>query len=252
MRLDELKKIQREFVSAIVLREPQIETRFDDNGLDVYRRMNSSFNISVLESIFPATRAILGEDGWANLVEQFHEERGFDHFNVNSGVRPFVQLINDVGLSVDVAELAEYEYLQLVIAESPVLGPDQFKKLKTSADLLPGKVIFNKTARFRQYQHNVAKMANSLIAGEFASIDSFKKPVRLILFRHPEALDVRCLEVNEKSWELATYLSEERRFTHTFKRVSQVIGLDLEDFLNAAVNEVFRFQEIGLIYGTRT
>jgi hypothetical protein len=146
------------------LRDPQGVAPPDDvepRRVAVYARLLFSNINSLLTSCFPVLRAITPDADWQALVRGFYAEH-----RSRSPVFPRIPqefalyLAHERGGRKDppyLAELADYEWLELEVAQDPRELPDDGPA--TVKDVLDGAPALNPLARLRTYRYPVHTIA---------------------------------------------------------------------------------------------
>ncbi|HCU25160.1 MAG TPA: hypothetical protein DF383_09085, partial [Deltaproteobacteria bacterium] len=163
----------------------------------VYREMVADRMIETLKSVAPVARSFLSEAEWKKLLAAFFK-----------GAAPVTEVIRDLAGEVAaflkknrhplakkypfLGELIEYEYLEVKVRYFP----------ESKVETPRGKISVNPAhilAEYRWPVHFISEQlhdAKKLPQGEY----------HLLLWRHPESLEVKFMEVNALTADLLRHL----------------------------------------------
>jgi hypothetical protein len=176
-----LADIQARFTAY--LRDPRGVAPPEDvepRRIAIYARLLFNNIETLLSNCFPVLRAITPEADWHSLVRDFHAEHRARTPLFPRIPQEFAQYLADErserGDPTYVAELADYEWLELEVAQDPRELPAA--GVAAAGDVLDVVPVLNPLARLRAYRHPVHTIApGRLPAGPDA------QPSWLVVFR---------------------------------------------------------------------
>jgi hypothetical protein len=202
-------------------RKDNLPAQFDARGIELYSSLIEIGRIDLITSIFPIINKLLGKNFKAIALDYFASMPP-KHFNLNRAAENFPLYIQKhcpdlIARYPFLAELADYEWIELAVLESPAdsgAWPNQKVPSKLSVDaaqfaaLTP---IVNGAFIARRYNFEIPKIVLMIKEGDKLS-SKLLKPAKhflgVVVYRDPVSLDARFLEVGEVALKLLQGLSD--------------------------------------------
>ncbi|MBX9667068.1 MAG: putative DNA-binding domain-containing protein [Candidatus Obscuribacterales bacterium] len=192
--------------------EPGVEpVQIDPRGVKMYATLIRTGRQDLMQSIYPGCSKILSRT-WQKLVDQYMETRPPSHYNLNKAAGSFSDFLrNDMPELVMrhpfLPELADYEWIELEILESPdkAVHGDQLTLDDPSLFQSHGPVL-NTVLVIRHYQYPIAKLVDWLREDVRLPRRLKKGATHLAIYRDPHELTSRFLELGELSSKMIEQL----------------------------------------------
>jgi len=200
-----LRQIQKEVFSILGLSSSSRKASSSKGksefarGSRLYRDLVSFGNLETMSSIFPVCRKLLGEKRFSLTVEDYVRRNPPEHFRLNRiGQRfpDYLRRLSEVSVAFPfIAELADYEWLELMLMEDaregfrtgdfPPRDSDQWECLAP---------VLNPVLEIRRYDYRIPDLAKE-IDREGAPVSTGIRPTAVVVFREPESQRIRFLEL---------------------------------------------------------
>lgn len=191
---------------ALVLSfDPSIIAQLDRKGASVYARSITYEHHSMADRIFPFCAKALG-NAWDQLVVDYYKIYPSSHFDFNKICLNFSRYLKEARQD-DVlekfpylAELAEYEWLELEKLEDPHdiiraenVQIDGLEKINSYAPVL------NPTLSLCKFSYPIGDIASYLEKSKRPRKKFAAKNCRMVIYRDPETNNARFVELGEAS-----------------------------------------------------
>ena len=201
---------------------PSLIKHIDHRGVKLYSSLINLGRLDLMASIYPLCKKVLGKH-FSTLVHDYYEAMPPDHFNLNQSARkfsPFLESYAEPHLRRHpfLAELADYEWIELAILEADVLVDlssevgKQSVLQSNSCEELDLKAFaasvprLNPTVITRSYKYPISEIANLLEEGAKLPRRQKAQASWLLAYR---AADHSChyLDVSELTCEIVEAMS---------------------------------------------
>ncbi len=193
--------------------DDEISTALDPRGVRLYANLIKTGRHDLMQSIYPGCKKILSRS-WTKLVDQYFETCPPGHYNLNRAAQGFSEflklhtpeLVTRHGF---LPELADYEWVELEIMESDVVvqrginlqldSPEKFQKYGP---------ILNSVLIVRNYNYPITKLVDWLRDDVRLPRRVKKDKINLAIYRDPEELNARFLELGELAAKMIEILGQ--------------------------------------------
>lgn len=173
----------------------------DPKGAELYGRLINFGHYDLLCSIFPYCHKVLGKS-WDEVAEEYFLEYPSDHYNLNRICRHFSQFFANHAELLEkypyLAELADYEWLELERAEDPALieraDDVSIDSLERIGSYSP---VVNPTLVLRKYEFPILEMASHFENAKRIKRKFEKQNCNIIMYRDPAGNRVRIMELGK-------------------------------------------------------
>jgi hypothetical protein len=217
--------------------------------------------MDLMSSIYPVIEKLLGKQFRA-IVFDYFESMPPVHYNLNRSANRFPQYVVSLEKQMTrypfLAELADYEWIELEVLEDPT--PDsKYEHCKTGMDIDP--VYFagltpglNSVLITRRYLYNIPNLSEEIEEGKKLPRRVKQEPTCAVVYRDPETLDARFLEVDEVSLWLLETIKERPAITYgeLIKEVCKRQPDDVQNTLIGLLETIEQFKTLKLIVGERS
>lgn len=182
-------------------------SQIDPRGVKLYASLIRAGRQDLMQSIYPGCKKILSRH-WVRLVDQYMETRPAPHYNLNQAARAFPDFLQEDVPDITarhpfLPELADYEWIELAIIESDqVACPKENVSLDSPEVFAQYGPVPNPVLTLRRYQYPIAKLVDWLREDVKLPRRVKKEPTNLVIYRDPEDLTARFLELGELSANL--------------------------------------------------
>lgn len=182
--------------------EPAILSQVDPRGVRLYASLIRHGQQDLMNSIYPGCAKVLGKH-WHEMVSEYFETFPPAHFNLNAGAGEFSEFLKErmdpcVKRFPFLWELADYEWIELEVLEhaaEPEEGEDV--SLDEPAAFQKYGPNLNPVIVVRHYDYPITKIVDWLDDCVKLPRRLKKSPVNMVVYRHPDKLDARFLELGE-------------------------------------------------------
>jgi uncharacterized protein len=196
--------------------------------LDLYGRITDAGALATMQSIFPGTRKLLGEEYWTwSVAEYYHREPPARYVlvHVGEGYPAFLKSIEERLPNQIAVEMAEFEWARMSLVESPIewrtdLTPPSFNP-KTLTSYRP---VLNPSLAVRSYSYDVADVFDYLQEQEEVSEVEVGAPSKIAFLRMPEDQEVMVFEVNARMDVLLTEIGKCSSYSNLMSRLLKKDG----------------------------
>jgi hypothetical protein len=194
--------------------DPAILSEVDPRGVRVYATLLRNSQQSLMDSIYPGCAKLLGKH-WYAMVSDYFETCPPTHFNLNAAASEFSKFLKErtepcVNRYPFLYELADYEWIELEILEhagEPIKG-EQINLDEPAAFQVFAPIV-NPVMIVRHYLYPIAKVVDWLRAGVKLPRRIGKQATHMIVYRDPDELDARFLELGELAVSIVEKASQE-------------------------------------------
>lgn len=237
--------------------QPDILSQVDPRGVRLYASLIRHGQQDLMNSIYPGCAKVLGKH-WHEMVGEYFENCPPGHFNLNAGAAKFSEFLKEridpcVKRHPFLSELADYEWIELEVLEhagEPLPGEDIALDEPTKFATFGPNV--NPVLIVRHYVFPITKVVDWLRAGVKLPRRVGKQSAHMLIYRDPDDLDARFLELGE----LAVAIVE--KAIEGSASYADLIGFAVErkgGDAQAAVEEVLtlfeRLQSLKVFVGSR-
>lgn len=231
----------------------------DRRGVELYGRLLRYGWHDVMSSIYPLCEELLGDE-WQGIVDNYLKTCPPKHFNLNRlGEQfPWYLTLHEEKLLERlpfVAQLADYEWLELEVLEHPgVVARARSEALSSIEQFDTLCPIVNPTLCKRRYDYAVSNIADLIERGDCFAAAGKAKETFIIGFRPERSSSCRILEMSE----LATAVLEaalEQEYSYKDLAVIAIDsceGLAPQDAALEFIGLIERLQNIDVLVGSRT
>ncbi len=242
---------------------PSLLKHIDHRGVKLYASLIDLGRLDLMSSIYPLCKKVLGKH-FSALVHEYMETMPPDHFNLNQAARKFPQfLANHAEAHLKrhpfLAELADYEWIELAVMEADVLLDlssavcDQSVLQSNSSEELDLKAFaasvprLNPTVVLRAYKYPISEIAHLLEEGEKLPRRQKAQASWILAYR---ALDHNChyLDVSELTSEIVASMASKSDSSY-----GELIALacrhssNIEETVADFLSMVEEFKSLGVI-----
>ena len=201
---------------------PSLVKTIDHRGVKLYASLIEFGRLDLMASIYPLSKKVLGKH-FDSLVHEYMETMPPDHFNLNQSARRFAEfLANHAEAHLKrhpfLAELADYEWIELAVIEADVLvdqtdaSSGQSILESESSEELDLKAFaasvprLNATVLTRSYKYPISEIAALLEGGEKLPRRQKAQASWLLAYR---GVDHSChyLDVSELTLEIVAQMA---------------------------------------------
>lgn len=171
----------------------------DRQGVWLYTQLIRLGWHDVMSSIYPLTEELLSVE-WCHTVDNYLKVYPPRHFNLNQLANRFSCFLaahekNLLKRYPFIAELADYEWLELEVLEDLAVVPEPLLAVE---QLIGCQPIVNPTVRTRRYQYPLPEIANLIECGECTStLPTQEKQTWMLAYRTSQSNACRIIEVSE-------------------------------------------------------
>lgn len=188
----------------------------DKGGVNFYASLINIGRQDLMKSIYPGCAKLLSRS-WVKLVNRYMETCPPEHFHLNTAAKGFSQFLREhcsdiVSRHPFIPELADYEWVELEIMEFDTVAKAGEKVALDNPETFQNYgPVLNPAMVVRHYQYPIAKVVDWLRMGVRMPRRVKKDPSHLAIYRDPEELNARFLELGGLAAKMIDRLSEERR-----------------------------------------
>ena len=184
--------------------DPTIIAQLDRKGASVYGRSIGYEHLGMANRIFPFCAKAVNKD-WEELVADYYRAYPSKHFDFNKICLNFPKYLKEERLDFLakfpwLAELAEYEWLELEKLEDP---RDIKRGEKVSIDSLETMSAFvplvNQTLTLCKFEYPIGEIASYIDECKSVRRKFAKSDCNMVIYRDPETDQARFIELGEAS-----------------------------------------------------
>jgi hypothetical protein len=195
--------------------DDQLLKAIDPRGVKLYSSLIDIGRLDLMSSIYPVVNELLGKQ-FETLVLDYFESMPPVHYNLNQSASRFSDYVLSCSKLIKrypfLAELADYEWIELAVLEDagpncnyepvPYLfetfqAPNQAEvDPERFASLIP---VLNCVFVCRTYHYAIPQLVQDIKAAKKLPRRFKQEPTYVIVYRDPESLEARFLEVGEVS-----------------------------------------------------
>jgi hypothetical protein len=231
-------------------KEAELLNLFDPKGLKVYRRLLKDNWQDTLESIYPFSQKIIGDE-WTDVIARYVKTFPPEHFNLNQLAKKFPLYLSqhEKHLPVFLSELADYEWLELEIIEYPAkVDNAQRSAPATVEDFLELSPSVNPTLSIRDYSFEIMEIAKVAEQDKDPDKHLLSQPSWVAAFRPPGFYYCRFLDIEENEAALLRHAAANPATYGELAKlmISRSTGVAPETASLQFVDAVERFHEAGI------
>jgi hypothetical protein len=242
---------------------PTLAKHIDHQGVKLYASLIDLGRLDLMSSIYPHCKKILGKH-FSTLVQEYMETMPPDHFNLNQSARKFSEFLANYAephlkRHPFLAELADYEWIELAVLEADVLvdlsaevdgqsvlqcESSEELDLKAFAASVPR---LNGTVLTRAYKYPISEIVTLLEQGEKLPRRQKAKASYVLAYRDADH-SCHYLDVSELTVEIVSMMASKPDSTY-----GELIGLacsassDVEETVSDFLTMVEEFKSLGVI-----
>jgi len=230
--------------------------QIDAAGVRLYSSLIEIGRMDLMSSIYPVMEELLGKQ-FKPLVFDYFESMPPVHYNLNQSASRFPQYVQGLeklmGRYPFLAELADYEWIELAVLEDPA-ADNQYEYSKSGMEVDPSifaglTPVLNSVFIGRRYSFAIPKLVQEIKAGKKLPRRFKQEPTCAVVYRDPCTLDARFLEVGEVSLGMLETIKENPSITYG-ELIKQICGQDsnnVQNILTGALEAIEQFKELKLI-----
>jgi|GEM_PF-485483 len=183
----------------------------DGKGVMLYSSLIELGRVDLMSSIFPVLKDLVGKQ-FKTLVLDYFEQLPPNHYNLNQSASRFAEYLRTVeklnGRYPFISELADYEWIELAVLEDDshnLMRSDSKVMAESSADparFAGLKPVLNCAFIARHYNYPVPRLLAEIQAGQKLPRRFKQEPTYVVVYRDPDTLDARFLEVGEVAYRM--------------------------------------------------
>ncbi len=185
---------------------PQIAKDIDKSGVELYATLIDYGQQDLMASVYPYCAKIL-KTKWEPTVREYFLTYPANHFNLNRAAQRFPIYLKNEGKQFlrkypFLAELAEYEWLELELLEvDKEVTPQPILVLSKPEQFIHFAPLLNPALLLRQYQYPISEIIEKI--DKKKSISSIAPHTsRVAIYRHPVTNHCKYLDVGEIAFEV--------------------------------------------------
>lgn len=228
----------------------------DRRGVELYGRLLRYGWHDVMSSIYPLCEKLLGDE-WQGIVDNYLKTCPPSHFNLNRlGQKFSCYLILHEDKLMErlpfVAQLANYEWLELEVLEHPaVVARAPSEALSSIEQFESFGPIVNPTLCTRRYDYAVPEIAGLIECGICVGPASKARETFVIGFRADQSNNCRILEMSELAMAVLEAALEQE---YTYKSLAMIAidsseGLAPQDAALEFISLIEKLQNINVLVG---
>ncbi|HEY9677899.1 MAG TPA: putative DNA-binding domain-containing protein [Drouetiella sp.] len=185
---------------------PAIAENVDKSGVELYATLLAYGQQELMNSIYPYCAKALKKK-WEQTVKEYFLKYPPNHFNLNRAAKRFSEYLKeDRGDLMEkypfLAELAEYEWLELELLEvDEVVALQPNLVLAKPEHFIQYAPLLNPVLILREYQYPVSAIADKLAANKSVAKTKPERS-RVAIYRHPQTNHCKFLDVGEVAFEV--------------------------------------------------
>jgi hypothetical protein len=208
----------------------------------------------VMSSIFPAVRTHFDEDQWTDLLEDYLQAYPASHYRLNFIAQNFSQYLGQLAIEKPwLAEIADYEYQELVVEESEIepSATGSFTQLLSQTEIMTLCPLLNQTLCHRRYKFDVVDVVGSILNDKQMPATPVEQSTIVVFFRDPETHRCRQLKLGSVAESVLLATMEDK---HTYAEIlGKCLAIEsnakIEDRLAELLGIVNDFHEANLFTG---
>ncbi|HEY9871276.1 MAG TPA: putative DNA-binding domain-containing protein [Candidatus Obscuribacterales bacterium] len=223
---------------------PELVEQIDKRGINLYASLLNFGHQDVMLSIYPGCAKLLG-DKWAAVVDSYLEHYPPGHYNFNRTAERFSEYLTKYGERHRkkypfIAELAEYEWLELQVMETAVeVEVAAYEQLTRPEQFESSGPLVNPTLVVRRYCYPIPDIVDHLRDDCCLPRKVEPKPTSVALYRDPYGHHCRFLELGDLA---AAVVDTARQSRQSYAALAAlVVGLSGE---KGAEQSVLEFLEL--------
>jgi hypothetical protein len=183
---------------------PELLGEIDKNGVKLYAGLLNYGHQDLMLSIYPGCAKLIG-DKWEDVVDHYLEKYPPEHFNLNRTASRFPEYIGKYGDRYlkrfpYLAELADYEWIELELMESDVaIEVCEFTSLTTPEHFEQWAPVVNQVLLLREYKYPITNVVDHLEDDCCLPRDVEPAQTFVAVYRDPETNFCRFLEVGQSA-----------------------------------------------------
>jgi len=231
----------------------------DNKGVKLYSSLIELGRVDLMSSIFPVLKELVGKP-FKSLVLDYFEQLPPNHYNLNQSASRFADYLLTVDKLVArypfISELADYEWIELAVLEDDsqnlercsahsmlesVSDPERFAALKP---------VLNCAFIARRYKYAIPRLMQQIKDEEKMPRRFKPEPTCVVVYRDPDTLDARFLEVGEVSLLLLETLKTKPGTTYGELITAAVTNQDensVQSLLSGCLEAIEQFKSLGII-----
>lgn len=193
--------------------EEEIFSEIDQRGVRLYASLIKTGRHDLMRSVYPGCQKVLSRR-WVRLVDLFFETCPPDHYNLNRAAAEFADFLKNhtpelVTRHPFLPELADYEWIELAILEHDGIAKRGVEIAFDNPDVFQNYgPILNPVLVVRHYQYPIAKLVDWLRDDVRLPRRVKKDPAHLAIYRDPEELNARFLELGDLAARIVEKLGQ--------------------------------------------
>jgi len=255
--LDGPGKSKRLRITALDSLPPELLAEVDEKGVRLYAGLLNYGHQEVVRSVYPGCAKLIG-DKWEDVVDQYLELYPPSHYNLNRTAEKFPEYLGKHGERYIkrfpfIAELADYEWLELEIMEREgEIRPRAYEPLTAPEQLLQTGPLVNPVLAVRHYHFPIAMIVDRLESDHRLPRQIEPKPAWLAVYRQPVSYECKFLEIGETAYCI---IEAAREGTRSYKdlvslAVARSPGVDPQQCVVDFLELVDKLQSLSLFIGS--
>lgn len=251
------KSERRSGKTAVDKLPPELVKQIDKRGIDLYASLLNFGHQDVMLSIYPGCAKLLGHR-WADVVDSYLEHYPPCHYNFNRTAERFSQYLTKYGERHKlkypfIAELADYEWLELEVMETAIeVETADYEQLTSPEQFESSGPLVNPTLVVRRYCYPIPDIVDYLRDDCCSPREVEAKPTSVALYRDPYGHHCRFLELGDLA---AAVVDTARKSQQSYAALAKlVVGLSGERSAGESVLEflelVDKLQSVYLFVGS--
>ena len=237
--------------------DPELIGSIDRKGVNLYASLINTGQHDLMDSIYPGCAKLL-KKAWSEVVDDYMETSPSDHYHLNSAAKGFAKYLEAHGEKhlqrfPFLAELADYEWIELEILESdevPEFGEDV--ALDSPEVFQNYGPVVNRVLATRTYEYPIAKVVDWLKDDIKLPRRVKKEKTHLAIFREPEEQNSKFAELSELAALLLQRAAEQPvSYAELITFAVQSVGGDPQSVIMSFLELVEDLQELKLFLGSK-
>jgi hypothetical protein len=229
----------------------------DKDGVRLYAELLNLGQQDLMENVFPGCAKLIG-DRWSDEVNNYLERFPPTHYNLNRAAEKFPEYLLKFGDRYlrkypFIAELADYEWLELELLEHPgQVKTFPYQPLTDAAQFEQQRPVVNPVLAVRRYKYPITEIVEHLEDDCCLPKDVEPKITQVAVYREPETHDCRFFELGQMA---ARVIEAAQEKPTAYKdlialAVSTSGGMDPQQCVLQCLEMIEKLQEVKLLVGS--
>ncbi len=229
----------------------------DREGVRLYAELLNIGHQDLMENVFPGCAKLIGQR-WSEEVNNYLEKCPPSHYNLNRAAERFPEYLLKFGLRYMrkypfIAELADYEWLELEMLEHPgLIKTFPFEPLTESEQFERLRPVVNPVLALRRYKYPITEIVEHLESDCCLPKDVQPKPIQVAVYREPESHGCRFFELGQMAARVIEAAQEKPTAYKDLIALAVMTsqGVDPQQCVVQFLEMIEKLQEVKLLVGS--